>query len=317
MIHVASSARISEKHQNRLRQEFSDVQFSFFEEIQGVLQVASDAEILITYGDDLDEEKVNDFPELRWIHVISAGVELLPFAALKNRSIQVTNARGIHEIPMGEHAVAVILQWTRRLHQYLDRQRQGEWDSSLHVEELSGKTVSILGTGAIGRGIAARLKAFGVRVLGMNTDGRPHPLFDEIVAPHDLERLLKVSDFVVVTLPLTSHTQGLIGARELAWMKPTACLINMGRGAVVDEAALLNALAEESIGGAILDVFEKEPLPKDHPFWSQKNVLITPHVSGRSPLYMSRALDLFSHNMKVYTSGKGEVINLLDPEREY
>ena len=176
MIHVASSARISEKHQNRLRQEFSDVQFSFFEEMQGVLQVASDAEILITYGDDLDEEKVNDFPELRWIHVISAGVELLPFAALKNRSIQVTNARGIHEIPMGEHAVAVILQWTRRLHQYLDRQRQGEWDSSLHVEELSGKTVSILGTGAIGRGIAARLKAFGVRVLGMNTDGRPHPL---------------------------------------------------------------------------------------------------------------------------------------------
>lgn len=317
MIHVASSARISEKHQNRLRQEFSDVQFSFFEEMQGVLQVASDAEILITYGDDLDEEKVNDFPELRWIHVISAGVELLPFAALKNRSIQVTNARGIHEIPMGEHAVAVILQWTRRLHQYLDRQRQGEWDSSLHVEELSGKTVSILGTGAIGRGIAARLKAFGVRVLGMNTDGRPHPLFDEIVAPHDLERLLKVSDFVVVTLPLTSHTQGLIGARELAWMKPTACLINMGRGAVVDEAALLNALAEESIGGAILDVFEQEPLPKDHPFWSQKNVLITPHVSGRSPLYMSRALDLFSHNMKVYTSGKGEVINLLDPEREY
>lgn len=317
MIHVASSARISEKHQNRLRQEFSDVQFSFFEEMQGVLQVASDAEILITYGDDLDEEKVNDFPELRWIHVISAGVELLPFAALKNRSIQVTNARGIHEIPMGEHAVAVILQWTRRLHQYLDRQRQGEWDSSLHVEELSGKTVSILGTGAIGRGIAARLKAFGVRVLGMNTDGRPHPLFDEIVAPHDLERLLKVSDFVVVTLPLTSHTQGLIGARELAWMKPTACLINLGRGAVVDEAALLNALSEESIGGAILDVFEKEPLPKDHPFWSQKNVLITPHVSGRSPLYMSRALDLFSHNMKVYTSGKGEVINLLDPEREY
>lgn len=317
MTHVVSTARISEKHQNRLCREFPGVRFSFFEGIRDAMKVASDAGILITYGEDLDEEKVGGFPELRWIHVISAGVELLPFAALKKRGIRVTNARGIHETPMGEYAVAVILQWTRKLHQFVDRQRRGVWDRSLRVEELSGKTVSILGTGAIGRGIAARLKAFGVKVLGMNTDGTPHSLFDETVAPHDLERLMRCSDFVVVTLPLTPHTRGFIGARELAWMKPTACLINMARGAVVDEGALLKALSEETIGGAILDVFEQEPLPADHPFWSRQNVLITPHISGRSPLYMSRALDLFSHNLRVYSSGEGEYINLLDLERGY
>ncbi|GGA51031.1 hydroxyacid dehydrogenase [Kroppenstedtia guangzhouensis] len=317
MTHVVSSARINEKHQHRLCQEFPGVRFSFLEGIRDAIEVASDAVILITYGEDLDEEKVAHFPYLRWIHVISAGVELLPFAALKKRAIRVTNARGIHATPMGEYALAVILQWTRKLHQFADRQRQGRWDRSLRVEELSGKTVSILGTGATGRGIASRLKAFGVRVLGMNTDGTPVSFFDETMAPNDLEKLMKCSDFVVVTLPLTPHTRGFIGERELAWMQPTACLINMARGAVVDEAALLDALSKERIGGAILDVFEQEPLPKDHPFWSLKNVLITPHISGRSPLYMSRALDLFIHNLSVYTSGRGDYLNLLDLDRGY
>ncbi|PTX60704.1 phosphoglycerate dehydrogenase-like enzyme [Melghirimyces profundicolus] len=317
MTHVTSSARISEKHQRRLREAFPQVRFSFFEEIGEVLDAAPEAEVLITYGEDLTPDNIPRLSNLRWVHVISAGVELLPFDALKKRKVMVTNSRGIHAIPMGEYALAVILQWTRRLHQFVDRQRERKWDRSLRVSELAGKTVAILGAGAIGRGIAKRLKAFDVTVLGMNTSGTPMDGFDEMAGPEELKSILKRSDFVVVTLPLTHQTRGLIGEEELGWMKPTACLINMARGAVVDEEALLNALTHRRIGGAVLDVFEQEPLPKEHPFWNLDNLLITPHVSGRSPMYMTRALELFHRNLVVYLSGEGKVVNLLDPDRGY
>lgn len=317
MTHVVSSARISEKHQNRLCKEAPDVRFSFLEDIAEAVEKAPEADVLITYGEDLDAGKLKDFPDLRWIHVISAGVELLPFDTLKDRGIRVTNSRGIHEVPMGEYALAAMLQWTRKLHEFVDRQRQREWDRFIRVGELAGKTVAILGTGAIGQGIAKRLKGFGVTVLGMNTSGTPLADFDGMGTPKDLQGILRQADFVVVTLPLTPQTRGLIGKRELGWMKPSACLINMARGAVVDEGALLDVLSDGKIGGAILDVFEQEPLPKEHPFWSLENVLITPHVSGRSPLYMSRALDIFSHNLRVFLSGQGDYVNLLDPDRGY
>ncbi|SMO75403.1 D-2-hydroxyacid dehydrogenase [Melghirimyces algeriensis] len=317
MTRITSSAKISRKHQEQLADRFPDVQFSFYEHIKDVISNADMADVLITYGEDLTDAEINSLPNLCWIHIISAGVERLPFLSLKKRNIRVTQSRGIHEVPMGEYALGAILQWTRRFHTFWDRQREGKWDRSIRVGELAGKTVSILGTGAIGTGIAKRLKAFDVTVLGMNTSGHSLPWFDEMGTPSELKGILERSDFVVVTVPSTPQTRGLLGDQEIGWMKPTSCLINMSRGEVVEENALCHALIQRKIGGAILDVFEQEPLPNDHIFWQLDNVFITPHISGRSPLYMTRALKLFQQNLKVYLSGSGTFVNQLDLDRGY
>jgi len=315
--HIASSAKISQRHRQRLQEKFPEVRFSFYEGIHEVLEQAADADGLITYGEDLTGERLRRLPRLRWIHVISAGVEQLPFSELEQAGILVTNSRGIHEVPMGEYTVAVMLDWVRKLSVFRDRQRERRWDPSIRVGELAGKTAAILGAGAIGQGIAKRLQAFDMKVWGVNTTGKPLPQFDQVGTLADLKPILEEADFVVVTLPHTPQTEGLLGEEAFGWMKPTSFLINIARGPVVVERALLRALNQRQIGGAVLDVFDQEPLQEDHPFWEMDNLLITPHISGRSPLYMTRALEIFERNLSVYLSGNGAYINRLDLSRGY
>ncbi|SDD06965.1 Phosphoglycerate dehydrogenase [Melghirimyces thermohalophilus] len=317
MAHIASSAKISQRHRQRLQEKFPEVRFSFYEGIHEVLEQAADADGLITYGEDLTGERLRRLPRLRWIHVISAGVEQLPFSELEQAGILVTNSRGIHEVPMGEYTVAVMLDWVRKLSVFRDRQRERRWDPSIRVGELAGKTAAILGAGAIGQGIAKRLQAFDMKVWGVNTTGKPLPQFDQVGTLADLKPILEEADFVVVTLPHTPQTEGLLGEEAFGWMKPTSFLINIARGPVVVERALLRALNQRQIGGAVLDVFDQEPLQEDHPFWEMDNLLITPHISGRSPLYMTRALEIFERNLPVYLSGNGAYINRLDLSRGY
>lgn len=218
---------------------------------------------------------------------------------------------------MGEYTVAVMLDWVRKLSVFRDRQRERRWDPSIRVGELAGKTAAILGAGAIGQGIAKRLQAFDMKVWGVNTTGKPLPQFDQVGTLADLKPILEEADFVVVTLPHTPQTEGLLGEEAFGWMKPTSFLINIARGPVVVERALLRALNQRQIGGAVLDVFDQEPLQEDHPFWEMDNLLITPHISGRSPLYMTRALEIFERNLPVYLSGNGAYINRLDLSRGY
>ncbi|OYD07041.1 D-2-hydroxyacid dehydrogenase [Paludifilum halophilum] len=317
MTHVISSAKMSEKHKKRLRERIPGARFSFFDRMEEALSEASSAEVLITYGEDLNEERLRRFSRLRWIQVISAGVERLPFAGLQERGIRVTNAKGIHETPMAEYALAVMLQVTRRVHELYVQQMHKNWSRDIRVGELAGKTVGIVGAGAVGRGIAERLRPFRVRILGLNSRGTPVSPFDEIFSGEALPHLLSRSDFVIVTVPLTPQTRGMIGETELERMKPGAWLINMARGAVVDESALEAALREKKIGGAVLDVFNREPLPPDHPFWTSDQVILTPHLSGRSPLYMTRAMDLFHRNLDVYLTGRGNMINPVSLEKGY
>jgi phosphoglycerate dehydrogenase-like enzyme len=317
MIHVVSSAKMGAKHQERLRMRFPAIAFTFCSDISEAQERARDADVLITYGEDLTESIVRHFSRLRWIHVISAGVELLPFSYLRQNRVRVSNARGIHAVPMGEYAMAVLLQLTRRVHDLYRLQQKKEWDRTIRVSELSGKTVAIIGVGAIGQAIAKRAKAFDVQVWGMNTSGHRVANVDRMFTPDQRELLFSQADYILITLPLTPKTKHFVGERELRWMKPDAVLINMARGRVVDEQALLRALREEWIGGAVLDVFEQEPLPGDHPFWEMENVLITPHLSGRSPHYMTRALDVFQTNLARYQSGRGSLQNELDLNRGY
>ncbi|MGZ4112019.1 MAG: D-2-hydroxyacid dehydrogenase, partial [Tumebacillaceae bacterium] len=269
-------------------------------------------------GEDLTDEIIERCTALKWIQVISAGLELMPFAAIAKRGdILVTNARGIHILPMAEYALGMILLFSRRFLDMYQNQLQRNWDRSVRIDELGDQTLGVIGAGAIGSEIAKRAQAFGMHTLGVATTKREQPYFDEMFDRSEMDEVLKRSDFVVVVTPLTPQTEGLIGAREIGLMKQTAVLINIGRGQVVEEAALLHALQERTIRGAGLDVFVEEPLPADHPFWGLDNCVLTPHVSARSPKYMERAQEIFRRNLEAFLGGEGELINVIDVEKGY
>lgn len=314
---IVSSAKISEKHQEVFRKAYPTIDFGFYAALEEIAR-PENVDVLLTYGEDLDEASLDRFVKLRWIQVLSSGVDRLPHDALARRGTIVTNVRGIHAVPMSEYVVGVLLTHVRRLPRFWELKRARVWDRSVRIEELSGKTVLIVGAGAVGRAIAERLLPFGVRILGVNTDGRPVYAFERMYPITALDEALGEADFAVVVLPLTPETRGLFDARRFAAMKPGAVFVNVGRGEVVDEAALVAALEQGVLSAAYLDVFQAEPLPPDHPLWTMPNVEITPHMSGRSPYYMSRALEIFRHNLDRYLAGEVDrMINPVDLRRRY
>jgi phosphoglycerate dehydrogenase-like enzyme len=318
LIRTTFTAKLSERHQQKLVQQFPELQFAFFDSIEEATVALSETEVLVTYGEDLTEEMMaSDFPRLKWIHVISAGLEKMPFDTISKQNIMVTNARGIHQIPMAEYTTGVMLQIVRKQNELYQQQLEGNWDRSIRTEELHGKTLGIIGVGAIGSKIAEYAKVMGMKVLGVNRSGQSVPVIDQLYTMERLDCVMEDSDFIVVIVPMTQETVGMIGERELSRMRSSAYLINISRGAIVDEQALLKVLQQKQIAGAVLDVFTQEPLPADHPFWSLDNTILTPHVSGRSPKYMERALELFIENVPVYLKGEGSYRNLIDPSKGY
>jgi len=314
---IVATCPVSERHVARLLETVPTAEIQVCRDIAQAQPFLAAVEVLLTYGEDLTAEILDACPRLRWIQVISAGLELLPWQALQERQILVTNARGIHRVPMAEHTLGMILAFARRFWETFRNQGTATWDRSIRVEEITGKVLGVIGAGAIGGEIAQRAQAFGMRTIGLATVVRPLAGFDEVVDRTGLDRLLTESDYVVVAVPLTRETQGMIGARELSLMQTTAVLINIARGKVIDEEALLEALQSGKIRGAALDVFATEPLPADHPFWSLTNCVLTPHISGRSPKYMERAQEIFRHNLKVYMTGTGVMVNVVDLNRGY
>ncbi|WP_339060178.1 D-2-hydroxyacid dehydrogenase [Tepidibacillus marianensis] len=318
MMKIVSSAKLSEKHQKSLKGLFPDVSFYFFDQIDDALTVLNDTNVLITYGEDLNEEYLSRMGHLRWIHVVSAGLDKMPFSYLQQRGIMVTNSKGIHQVPMSEYTLAVILQIARKTDQFYQNQIGKTWNREIRVSEIHGSTLGIIGLGAIGSAIAEKAKIFGMRVIGINSDGRDMKEIDRVYPPSLLKTVLTESDYIVVIVPLTEQTHHMIGREELLAMKPTAYLINIARGNVVDEQALIEVLKERRIGGVVLDVFSEEPLPEDHPFWNLPNVIITPHVSGRSPKYMERALVIFQYNLEKYRHQEYDTMkNLVNVSKGY
>ncbi|MBE3555797.1 MAG: D-2-hydroxyacid dehydrogenase [Firmicutes bacterium] len=279
------------------------------------------AEIWIGYGSEgrgLGKE-VEAAERLRWYHVLSAGVDPLPLEELARRHVIVTNSRGIHAIPIAEYVIGAMLANERHFYQLWEAQRAHSWQSKEEVGELSGKSVVIVGTGAIGNAIAARARALGMRVFGVNTAGRLTPGYHRIWPVTQLKEAASLADYFVLALPLTRATYHLVDVQVLSHMRPSAVLINIARGRVVDEMALLNALTQGRIRGAVLDVVENEPLPADHPFWSMPNVWITAHSSGHSPFYLDRAMAIFWSNVPLFLQGAPleQWINVVDLERGY
>ncbi len=286
-----------------------------------LLATLSEAEVLLTtpiVPPDLPELA----PRLRWLQLTSAGVDRLLDGPVLRSGITVTTASGIHAIPIGEYVLGAMLALAKGFPQAMAAQRERAWRPYL-PEELHGKTVGIVGLGAIGREVARLARAFGMRVLACRRSCRQPqerppeaPEVDLLLPAADLPRLLAEADYVVLAVPLTPETRGLIGRDELAAMKQGARLVNVARGAVVDEEALVEALRSGHLAGAVLDVFQHEPLPADSELWDLPGVLLTPHVSGGTPRYMERAIELFCDNLRRYLTGQ-PLRNVVDPQRGY
>jgi phosphoglycerate dehydrogenase-like enzyme len=313
-VHVLVFARLSDDHLAQIRAVDPRVRvFAVADRAQG-LALAPTADVMV--GWDIPREAVQKADRLAWIHSTAAGVDQLLHPEVRERDIVLTSSSGIHQ-PLVEHVFAFILALHRRLHVAVRLQLQRRWDRRRMVgDEVAGKTLGILGLGTIGRDIAARAGAFGMRVVGTKRTPAPVPGVERVLPPDGLPEVLRESDVVVVTLPLTPQTRGLLGEAEFRMMKPSAVFINVGRGAVVREAALVRALREGWIAAAALDVFEHEPLPADSPLYALENVILTPHVSGTSPRYLDRAVPLFCENLRRFLTGQ-PLLNLVDKERGY
>jgi phosphoglycerate dehydrogenase-like enzyme len=282
--------------------------------------VMAEAEILLRGGiaASVLDHVIERAPSLRWIHSISAGVDRVATPLARQRGLQVTNARGVFSRPIAEYVVLMCLAIARRLPQLLDLQRERTWQP-LRGQELGSLTVGIVGYGSIGAEVARLLEPFGTRVIAtrrrpeLGSGGQPNVEVWGIDRLHDL---LRAVDVVLIAAPLTDETTGLVGATELQEMPGHAWLINIARGRLVDETALRRALANGWIGGAVLDVFDEEPLPADSPLYDTPNLVITPHTSWSSDRVVERSIDLFVANLERYLADQ-PLENLVDLEAGY
>jgi phosphoglycerate dehydrogenase-like enzyme len=296
----------SPNHLARLGERFPAVRVVQVEGAPRPADVA-EADAIITWT--LPADVLAAAPRLGWLQSVGAGVEGFPLAELAARGIIVTNASGVHATNMAEHALALMLAFARGLPPLGRAQSARQWrddETRGEIFELAGQTVLLVGLGRIATAIAARAAAFGMRVIGVRRRPELAPPPD-VAAVLPIERLhegLAEADHVVVIVPHTPLTVGLIDAAALAAMKPGAYLYNLGRGPVVDSAALIAALSSGHLGGAGIDVTAPEPLPADSPLWSLPNVLITAHTAGATPRYWERAFPIFEENIARYLAGE-------------
>ena len=337
-IKVLMTLRFSEDQLNRVRAvspQLEVVQKSVRENWDGMDTAEffdGDEEILYGF---MPPRNLAAAPHLKWVQLHSAGINHLGGHPILKSDIRITTSSGIHATPIGEFAIMLMLALARHAQRMVRMQDQGAWPEhrwkTFVGTELRTKSLGILGYGSIGRETARIAKqGFGMRILapthggdkrdrGYHEPGVGDPegtLPDAWFTRAQLNDLLAQSDFVLVSTPLTDETRNLIGAAELHAMKPTAFLVNIARGGIVDEPALVSALKENWIAGAGLDVFEKEPLPAESEFWKLENALIAPHVSGATPNYDDRAVELFSENLRRYLRGDA-LLNLVDRQAGY
>lgn len=248
--------------------------------------ILKQAEILVNWRKD-KESTYLESNQLKWVQSWSAGVDSLNLDKIVEKNIQLTSANGVHSYPISETIFAYILGFTRLIHTYVRQQQEKVWHHAKLRGEIHNKTMAVLGTGKIGQETAKIAKAFGMKVLGVRHSGKAAENVDEMYQPHQLDKVLPQSDYVVVTLPLTEDTHRLIGAEQFKQMKNDAFFVNIGRGSIVDEKALIEALENNEIAGAGLDVFEKEPLEASNPLWEMENVILTPHTAEQRSFIIS------------------------------
>lgn len=295
------------KLEGLLREKLSNLELVLVSPSGEVSGSPEGAEIFFSWGlkGSVVEAVVKQAKDLRWFHLMSAGVDSLMFPAMVESGIILTNARGIFAVPISEAVLAVMLLAAKNLRQNLENAAKAHWER-LPREELYGKTAGILGYGSIGSATGERLSALGMRVIGLKrrVEQPVNGAAERIFSPHELHDFLEASDWVIICAALTSETAYMLGEEQFRRMKPTAWLVNIARGAIVDEKALLRALDEGWIAGACLDAFSQEPLPPDSPFWHHNKVIVTPHNAGASHETIRRNLNLVMENLDLYLKGE-------------
>jgi phosphoglycerate dehydrogenase-like enzyme len=305
----------------RLRERWPEMSVVHLPNYDGVEEEIPDVDILV--GFSIRPEQFGLARKLKWIHSTAAGVGQLMYPELRRSGIVVTNASGVHVVPMAEHILGMLIALARRFPDAIRYQLQARWaqqaiwDAPLRPRELQGQLLVVVGFGKIGTEIARRVKPLGMRVWAVTRSGHGDASLAERILPlTELDRALGEADYVVLAAPETSETRGLMGVRQLEAMKPTAFLINVARGTLVDEEALIRALQRRAIAGAALDVTEQEPLPPESPLWKLENVFLTPHMSSVSESLWDRQTALLMENLERWFSGR-ELLNRVDLARGY
>jgi phosphoglycerate dehydrogenase-like enzyme len=294
----------NERHRVFLTQDFKDV------------PDLSQTEILFTFGKEMTVDTFMSMPKLKWIQLCSTGFNHLPQDYLQNKEIVVTTAKGAHAEPISEYAFSCMLYFVRNMDLFLEQQKEKKWYRLDFPSELFGQKLVILGTGYLGKEIARKAKAFNMETIGVNRSGIESDYFDKVYRIVQLDEVLPKADYLILALPFTKQTEGLIGTKELSLLKSTAVVINVGRGELMDESAALEVLETNKIRGMAMDVFRQEPLPPDSPLWEQKGLLITPHMAAMTNRFLDRSIDRFLINYQLYINGL-EMIDVADFSRGY
>ncbi len=288
-------------------------------DVESVSEVIEEAEVILNGGHD-GEVLQALWPRtksLKWVHSLSAGVENLVFPELRNSPVPLTNARGVFKKSLAEFAILGMLFFAKDVRRLIRQREAAQWEQ-FDVEEIRLQVCGVIGYGEIGREVAKLAKAMGMTVLATRRRvAAPSDEFaDEILPAEKMAALLGRSDYVIACSPLTPETRYMIGAREFAAMKPSAVFMNIGRGPVVDEPAMIAALSEGKIRGAALDVFETEPLPQDSPLWRLENVLLSPHSADHTATWQQESVEFFLENFARYRKGE-PLLNVVDKQAGY
>ena len=312
LIHLISPYRVwslDEKYPRILAEKFPDVRVTLAKDREELLWHLGETEVLYAWW--LPEKHFAEARRLKWLHTPFAGLDEVLHPALVESQVRVTCSRGVASAALADHALGMILGFSRGLARAIRERAPGKWDRERYFREepipaeLDGSVLGILGYGSIGREVARRGRSFGMRIHAYRRNRtREEDGVDRLFGPPDLGEFLGSVDYLVVTLPLTRATEGILDEEALARMKPGACLINIARGRLIREEALVRALESGRLGGAGLDVFSEEPLPESSPLYRLPNVILTPHVGGIHPHYMDRATSLFIVNLGRYLKGE-------------
>jgi phosphoglycerate dehydrogenase-like enzyme len=293
---------VRSQYRDRLRRRFPAAAIELVDHHSKAGPHIGSADALVTFAPMLSSQVLQSAPRLKWIQALGTGVDNLIDQPALRKDVIVTNVRGIHGAPVSEAAIAGMLALARGLPRAIRLQDERQWHR-FPAQLLQDKIVGIYGVGQIAEALAPKCQAFGMRVVGITSAPRKLVGFDRMHRREELAQVVGDFDFLVLLTPLTAATRNSVDATILAAMKPTSYLINLARGGVVDEAALVAALRDQRIAGAALDVFNQEPLPADHPFWSMPNVIITTHQGGFCDVYIDYALPTVEANMECFLKG--------------
>jgi len=303
LIMLTLPEKVRNKYYGYLKARFPELNINMVDHHSKVGPHIGSADILITFGAHMSDHVLKEGVRLKWVQAVGTGVDGIIGEPSLRDDVLVTNMHGqIMADSMSEAAIMLMLALSRGLPRALRNQGRRKWDR-FPAGLLNGKTVGIFGVGAIAADLAPKCKAFGMKVEGISSAVRSVPGFDRMYGRDELEQAVRGFDFLVLLTPYTPQTHGIVNAGVFAEMKPTSNVLNLARGGVVDEDALVEALQAGKIAGAALDVFVEEPLREDHPFWSMENVIVTPHLGGFHDQYAERALPTIEENVRRYLAG--------------